>query len=86
MFSKSKILIQVVVVFILISMFSSQIEARRVKDVKYPASSLAFSSYNSAIGEARDITDPIYPYPVITTSHPLLLIPFVTFTTLHSSN
>ena len=71
MFKRSRILILVLIVFILRGVFSLPLEARRIKDVKYAASSLGFLALNSTINQTEDITGPIYDYPVITTSHPL---------------
>ena len=71
MSKRSRVLSLVLLTFILGGVFSFPLEARRIKDVKYPALSLAYSSLNGATSRADSITDSVYPYPMIVSSHPL---------------
>jgi len=52
-------------------LFSFSSEARRVKDVKYPAAVWKYSPLTNEITEGIGITDAVYPYPVATMTHPI---------------
>ncbi len=61
----------VLILLFILPLSSIDIEARRVKDIKYPALSLAYSPLNRAINRTDSMTESLYPYPVFVTTHPI---------------
>ena len=71
MSKRSRVLSLVLLTFILGGVFSFPLEARRIKDIKYPAVSLAYSPRNEKINRTDSITASLYSYPIAATNHPL---------------
>ena len=71
MFKRSRAPSLVLLTFILGGVFSLPLEARRIKDIKYPAISFTCSLLNEKINRTDSITTPLYSYPIVVTNHPL---------------